>query len=216
MKEIVRYSTLLIVILVSVVIYYTLKKWKTVPKIESKKAEWYFKLMPVVLLAAGLYLILMPAQLSVLAMWKRICILAILWPVAYIDLKEHLIPNVYLILALVMRGIILIPELCISPMDAVAQFLSELIGCGILLAFCLLVRIVSRKGLGMGDVKLFSILPLFLGALGGMRAMMYSMVIIFVQACFCLITKRKGKKDVLPFAPSIAGGVWIIVILSGI
>lgn len=104
-----------------------------------------------------------------------------------------------------MRGIILIPELCISPMDAVAQFLSELIGCGILLAFCLLVRIVSRKGLGMGDVKLFSILPLFLGALGGMRAMMYSMVIIFVQACFCLITKRKGKKDVLPFAPSIAG-----------
>ena len=121
-----------------------------------------------------------------------------------------------MLLCLGLRGIIFLIEILQNPMDAAAQMIAELIGCGVLLAFSLLIRILSRKGLGMGDVKLFSILPLFLGALGGMRAVIYSMLIIFVQAVFCLITKRKGKKDVLPFAPAIAGGTWIIVILSGV
>ena len=211
-----RYSTLLIAIGMSLVIYYTLKKWTGLPNVESEKSKWYFRIMPIALLGIALYLSVRCMDMPYIAMWKRICILGILWGIAYVDQKENIIPNQYLLLCLGLRGIIFLIEILQNPMDAAAQMIAELIGCGVLLAFSLLIRILSRKGLGMGDVKLFSILPLFLGALGGMRAVIYSMLIIFVQAVFCLITKRIGKKDVLPFAPAIAGGTWIIVILSGV
>ena len=150
-----RYSTLLIAIGMSLVIYYTLKKWTGLPNVESEKSKWYFRIMPIALLGIALYLSVRCMDMPYIAMWKRICILGILWGIAYVDQKENIIPNQYLLLCLGLRGIIFLIEILQNPMDAAAQMIAELIGCGVLLAFSLLIRILSRKGLGMGDVKLF-------------------------------------------------------------
>lgn len=216
MEEALRYSTILMAGIMIGAVYWTGKKRKESVCLEEKRTKLYFYGIFPALLFLSFYLILSPAQIEVTAMWKRICIAAVLWPVAYVDFKKHLIPNTYLLLALGCRVVIFLAEVLQSPMNGLAQLISEIIGSLVLLAFCLLMRLLSRKGLGMGDVKLFAVLPLFLGVLGGMRALLYAMILIFIQSCFCLITKRKGKKDVLPFAPAIEAGVWIVILLSGI
>ena len=106
MEEIMRYSTLLIAIGMSLVIYYTLKKWTGLPNVESEKSKWYFRIMPIALLGIALYLSVRCMDMPYIAMWKRICILGILWGIAYVDQKENIIPNQYLLLCLGLRGII--------------------------------------------------------------------------------------------------------------
>ena len=78
-----RYSTLLIAIGMSLVIYYTLKKWTGLPNVESEKSKWYFRIMPIALLGIALYLSVRCMDMPYIAMWKRICILGILWGIAY-------------------------------------------------------------------------------------------------------------------------------------
>lgn len=148
-----RYSTLLIAIGMSLVIYYTLKKWTGLPNVESEKSKWYFRIMPIALLGIALYLSVRCMDMPYIAMWKRICILGILWGIAYVDQKENIIPNQYLLLCLGLRGIIFLIEILQNPMDAAAQMIAELIGCGVLLAFSLLIRILSRKGTWYGGCK---------------------------------------------------------------
>lgn len=214
--ELIHYSTLLTVILACVWIYYEQKKNVDFPVIETKKGKYYFRLMPVALVAMLCYLIWHNKELSLFTLWKAGLVLALVWMIAYVDYKVQLIPNRYLLIALLARGILFLTELINGPAQAGIGILSELLGGAILLAFCFLLRILSRKGLGMGDVKLFAILPLFLGFWGGFRALIYAMIIIFIQSVLCLITKKKGKNDVIAFGPAIAGGVWIAVFISGL
>ena len=214
--ELIRYSTLLIVILACVWIYCEQKRNTEFPAVETKKGKYYFRIMPVILAAMLVYLIWHNRELSVFALWKAGSVLALVWLIAYVDYKVQLIPNRYLLAALIVRGIIFLFELINAPARACTQIISELLGGAMLLAFCFLLRILSRKGMGMGDVKLFSVLPLFLGIWGGFRALIYAMIIIFIQSVVCLITKKKGKSDVIAFGPAIAGGVWIAVFISGL
>ena len=66
----------------------------------------------------------------------------------------------------------------------------------------------------MGDIKLFMVLPLLMGMIGGMRTVLYGMVFIFIESIFCLVTRRKGGKDELPLGPALGLGAWLTMLLS--
>ena len=146
--------------------------------------------------------------------WKRIAFLPLLWYISYIDYKLKLILNEFLLMGIGLRGMLLIPEILIGRRESLAVLVTELAGALILFLFGVLFRFLSRNGLGAGDVKLFALVPLFMGALEGLHAILLGMIIIFILSCVFLVLKRKGLKDELPFAPSIALGCWLIMFFS--
>ena len=67
----------------------------------------------------------------------------------------------------------------------------------------------------MGDVKLISIMALFLGASGIVCAVFASLLISFIYCLIALIARKKHKKDIIPFAPSLLLGTYISICLFG-
>lgn len=212
MEQIMRYSIFLIAGGMCIIQRYLRKQIKDFPKAESKCEEKYLIFQPVILLICSIYLIFCCDTVEYLYGWKLMSLVAILAEVAYVDYKLQIIPNEYLKIGILLRGIILVIELLQNPSAGISNLINELLGCVTLFVFCVLLRIISRQGLGMGDLKLLAMMPLFLGIVGCLETTFYAIIIIFVQACVCLITRKKGKKDTLPFAPAICGGtlVWIL------
>jgi leader peptidase (prepilin peptidase)/N-methyltransferase len=54
-----------------------------------------------------------------------------------------------------------------------------------------------------------------LGLDGIIGAMLNSLLITFIVAVYLMISKKKTKKDVIPFAPFLAIGTCISIILTG-
>ena len=214
MSEMVRYTVYLIAVAVSFLMYAAMGKWNGFSVKKGGKEKYYFLLLPAALALLAVLFVFRGENVSIFRQWKELCAVGLLWVIACIDVREHLIPNRYLLLGLGMRTAVFAVEAVTDMEMAVDSLILEGIGCLLLLTFCMLLRILSRKGLGMGDVKLFALLPLFLGLLNGVRTLLYAMVIIFIQSCVCLLSKKKSKEDVLPFAPAIAGGAWLAILIS--
>lgn len=113
------------------------------------------------------------------------------------DIAYMLIPNKILL----PFGIVLFLFRFLSPLtpwwDSV---LGALIGFGILL----LIGLVSRGGMGGGDIKLFFVIGLVLGTLQTLLTLFLAALIGSVVGIVVLRVQRKGRKTPIPFGPSIA------------
>lgn len=216
MEQIIRYCTPFIAIVMVAVQGWEKKKMVDFPKAETKREKKYLTIQPIVLIICSVYLVMCYESIYFLSGWKLICILGLLGLIAYVDYKIQLIPNEFLKMAFIIRVVILILELILDFATGITILVSECIGCIVLLVFGAILRMISRNGFGMGDIKLLAILPLFLGIAGCMEATFYSMIFIFIQACVCLITGKKNKTDVLPFAPAVLVGVFVWTIGLGV
>lgn len=146
---------------------------------------------------------------------KRIILSAVLWPVAFIDYRKHIIQNKVLLSLLILRIVIAIVEVFCDIKSAKLESLSCLIaGVGILAILCVM-RLIVRDGIGFGDIKLFAIIGLYLGVRGAIPTIFLSFVVSFFISIFMLATKKKNKKDYLAFAPSILIGTLLSTIFIG-
>lgn len=146
---------------------------------------------------------------------KRSMILSILGAAAYTDFKDMIIPNQLILTSIVYR-ILLIPyEVATNLGVFKIMILSELIASVALLVVSFLCRAVMHGSLGFGDMKLMAVMGLLLGLDGIIGAMLTSMFITFFAAIYLMISKRKSKTDVIPFAPFLAIGTCISVFITG-
>lgn len=129
--------------------------------------------------------------------------LACLIVIAFIDLEHFLIPN-SLVLALIILGIGLhIVVKPFNPLNGIASFF----GAG---GFFLFLQILSRGGMGGGDIKLTAALGLWLGwpdialtiFLGSFIGIM-----IFIPL---ILLKIKNRRDFIPYGPFLVLGALII------
>ncbi|MGG0663656.1 prepilin peptidase [Viridibacillus arvi] len=68
----------------------------------------------------------------------------------------------------------------------------------------LLVAILSKGGIGGGDIKLFFIIGLVLGIYSTLLALFLAAVIGLVTGVVLLFYRKQGRKTPIPFGPSIA------------
>lgn len=146
---------------------------------------------------------------------KRMVLLAIIWPIAYIDLKTLRIPNLFVIYGLICRGIILVFEFFLGNPYIWQSLLSEAIASGALLLAAGLCALVVKNGIGFGDMKLFIVMGLMLSLDGIWSAVFLALVVSFFIALFVLITKKKSRKDAIPFGPALVIGTFLSICLSG-
>lgn len=82
---------------------------------------------------------------------------------------------------------------------------------GVLLA----IALIARGGFGMGDVKLSFLLGTFLGyrSWGTLWSGIFLAFLIGgLVSLLLLITRRKGRKDAIPFGPPLIFGAWVAIV----
>ena len=133
-------------------------------------------------------------------------LLAGLIAIAGIDFDHQIIPDVLSIPGIVTGLVWSLTPGGIGWMDAL---LGILVGGG---AFVVIIvassLVLGQPGMGVGDVKLGSMLGAFLGWKLALLSILVSVLVGGVVAAAFLATGRKARKDPLPFGPFLAlGGV---------
>ena len=81
-----------------------------------------------------------------------------------------------------------------------------------------LLAVVARGGFGFGDVKLSFMLGFFLGFQGWRHFFVGVFLAFFIGGLVSvglLVSRRRGRKDSIPFGPSLVAGSWIGIAFGG-
>ena len=118
-------------------------------------------------------------------------------PICIADLKEHKIPNIYLSVMLVLLS----PLLIINGLGDLTQLCVYLVSLVVLHFF----------GMGMGDVKLLSIIGAALNSSGIYGYFSYASYILLCAALHLISLRliKRSTPDQMPLAPSIFMGLFL-------
>ncbi len=152
---------------------------------------------------------------SVVYAFKLAVIFQWIIAIAVIDYQCYVIPNSLLVQGLIMAVLFIGLEAVsvnYSPLVTLKDYgLGLLIGGGVFL----LSAVISRGSVGMGDVKMFSILGLLMGCVGVFNLLFFTVLCSAVWSIGLLLGKKGDKKTTLPLAPFTYAGM-LIVVLAGI
>jgi len=156
---------------------------------------------PIVEAAGGLVVAGLVWQYGLTLPTLRFVILAVALIVAFFtDLECGLIPN-----TLTYPGIIL--GILLSTVSGnLRPSLLAAAGAG---GFFLLVGVLSRGGMGGGDVKLAAMIGAFLGPMGAILSLFLAVTIGAAVALILLALRLRTRKDTMPFGPALALGTLI-------
>ena len=139
-----------------------------------------------------------------------------LGPLAVVDRREHVGPNRALIALRAGRAVIYAWEAVTMGSRFGDMLRAELVTAAIIAAFFGTLSLVGRGGIGMGDVKLFGVLTLYLGTQLALASILASLLVAFLVAVTALATRRLTRKDSFAMVPSIAAGTVLAVVLVSI
>ncbi|WP_300768534.1 A24 family peptidase [uncultured Bifidobacterium sp.] len=151
---------------------------------------------------AGLYTAWILPELYVLALASI--------AIAAIDLDHQLILNVIVYpLAIVTLALLTIASAGTGEWHRLVR---ALISAVVLAAFYLLLGIIWKGGMGMGDVKLSALLGLVLGWLGIAQLITGAFAAFLIGGVIAVVELAKGRvklKGGIPFGPSMVAGAWL-------
>ncbi|NLC52441.1 MAG: prepilin peptidase [Firmicutes bacterium] len=122
--------------------------------------------------------------------------------IAIIDLKTYLIPN-DLIYPALLGGLIY----RWSQGELQSALIGALVGGGLLFSIYLLYP----KGMGMGDIKLLTLLGVFLGGYGVLQALFWSSLSGVIILVPLVLSGRIRRQQPVPFAPFLALGTFVVL-----
>jgi len=123
------------------------------------------------------------------------------WVVALYDYQHKKILNSYVLSFLAAWIFITVPRLFAGVSYTLPILRDSALGALVGGGLFMLVYIISRKGVGGGDVKLMTVAGLYLGLNGVLPSILYASILTGVVGGVLILTKRMGRKDPLPFAP---------------
>ena len=147
--------------------------------------------------------------------------LSLLVLVSLIDLEHRLILDVVVFPSIVMLLVLApfwpdigFPRVFLGDETLLASLAnSSLSGLGAFLVF-LLVAMINPAGMGGGDIKFAAVLGLMVGFPGILIAIWISVIGGGLVAIGLVLTRKKSRKDVMPFGPFMAIGA-AVVLISG-
>lgn len=153
---------------------------------------------PIMELVTGILFVLSYAMLGFSGeLIIAILFMSLLVIITVADIAYMLIPNkVLLPFAIVLFG----ARLFISLEPWWDSLLGALVGFGVLY----LIAVVSKGGMGGGDIKLFFVLGLVLGTINTLVTLFLAALIGSIVGIILLKKSGKGRKTPIPFGPSIA------------
>ncbi|MGZ4127483.1 MAG: prepilin peptidase [Actinomycetota bacterium] len=168
---------------------------------------------------------LLTAALFGLAAWRirpatdLVAFLPLLWVLvvlSFIDLEHKLLPNRIVGPALATGVVLTGVAAALGP--GAGAWVRALAGGAVAFGFFLLLAIISPRGMGMGDVKLSSVLGLALGYLGWGRlfvGLLLSFIAGAVGGIGLIAARKAGMKSEVPFGPYLALGTIVSILFGG-
>jgi len=133
---------------------------------------------------------------------------------AVLDLKTKRIPNSLIMLMAASWVFVMMPMLFKSTETALAHLKESTLGFAVGGGLFLLVYIISRKGLGGGDVKFVAAVGLYLGVGGIIPVMLYGTLLAALTGLALILLKKIGRKDPIPLAPFLYIGMLLTLFLQ--
>lgn len=155
--------------------------------------------------AAGGIDALSGAAFIVLAVW--------LFYISMIDTKARIIPNRMLLGMLAVRAVLWIWKCVRDGLPERGNVLYQLIYSVLILVFLLFVVMVSKNGFGYGDVKLLTVLSLFLDYGFLLSALLTALLGALGVSVYLLMVKKRDRKASIPFGPFFYFGYIINVLI---
>ena len=84
-----------------------------------------------------------------------------------------------------------------------------MLGAALGFVLLLLIAVISKGGMGGGDIKLFFLLGLVLGTVNTLLTLFLASLIGMIVGIVVLKVRGQGRKTPIPFGPSIALGAVI-------
>lgn len=172
----------------------------------GEKIHWVYPLMEFItggLFALSFWQIGFQPELIIAILFMSLLVIITVSDIAYM-----LIPDKVL---LPIGALLLVLRLFI-PLD---PWWDSLVGAALGFGILMLVAIVSKGGMGGGDIKLFFVIGLVLGVSGTLLTLFFASLIGTVAGIVMLRIKNEGRKTPVPFGPSIALGAVIVYFWGG-
>lgn len=142
---------------------------------------------------------------------QRELLLVIGYVAAVKDIREKLVANSTVLALLVCWLLTILPQLAVDIQRGVGRLTNSAIGFLIGGGLFLLVYLISRNGLGGGDVKFMAAAGLYLGVNGILPAMLYGSVLAALFGGVLILLKKIGRKDAIPLVPFLYVGILITI-----
>ena len=164
----------------------------------------YYSGLPIIMIALWIF---KHEQLLNITMLLRLVLTAFGYVAMVGDIREKRVPNALVVTLLAAWALIMVPQLFYQTQIAIALMVSG--GIGFLLAgiIFLVVYLISRGGLGGGDVKLMAVAGLYLGFNGVLPAMLYGSILAALVTLTLVFLKKLGRKDTFPLVPFLYVGM---------
>lgn len=141
--------------------------------------------------------------------WQHLVFISLLTTASLVDLHDRIIPN-----ELVLAGLVIGTTMLFLLPYPDKTWLQGLMGAGTGFGILLLIAVVAKGGMGLGDVKLAAVIGLFLGAWWVAMGLVFAFLAGGVISGLLLLLRIVGRKDHIPFGPWLALGA-IITVLYG-
>ena len=129
------------------------------------------------------------------------------------DYREHRIPNIFPLIIAVTGIVCLITGYLVSQQGAQAYIVSSLFATAAVALAMIIIYMLTKHGIGMGDIKLLCALALLGGVYLICGTVFFAMIVCSLTAIILLITKKKTIKEGIPFGPFIYFGFIVSIIL---
>ncbi len=133
---------------------------------------------------------------------KALLLISILLVISIIDTEHYIIPD-KLIIFFFFLGIVSIIFM------GEPTVLSALLGFSAAFISLLALALVSRGGMGGGDIKLAAVIGVYLGWPNGITAVLLGCLLAGLAGLILILLRLKSRKDLIPFGPFLAVGALI-------
>lgn len=133
---------------------------------------------------------------------------------AVIDHEKSIVPNKLLVAMLVIRAVLLVIEVAVYPVYWKEKMISAVGGMLVGLILFLLAYVLSRKSIGLGDVKLAAVLGWYLGLSLIWWDLVAGLLLAGIYSVVQLARKKLSMKDSIPLVPFLATGTILILLLG--
>ena len=177
------------------------------PKISNSKLP--FMVLPVVMVTVYL---LHVGRIDVFTLLKYEIIAVFGYIAAVGDIKTKHIPNTLVLAMLAVWVCVAAFHLLFDTHSAIPMIINSLLGFAVSGTMFLLVYLLSRKGLGGGDVKFMAAAGLYLGAGGSLTAIFIGTTLAALVGLALVLLKKLGRKDAFPLVPFLYAGILVTIL----
>jgi len=157
------------------------------------------------------WLVVCAGELSALSILRFSLLIMLSYIAMAFDINTKRIPNELVLLMIAGWLILIVPAIIFDTRNGIRLLTDSIYGLIVGGGLFLLVYLISRKGLGGGDVKFMAAAGLYLGISKTIPAIFYGTILAAIVGFVLILLKKIGRKDSIPLVPFLFIGIMITV-----